>query len=161
MSHGGAVEDDGAIPTFGVEVAGRSYWLRQGAYGVIPRRGRIAVVEGPKGLYLPGGGIEAGENAEAALVREINEECGQRAQVRGYLGQACEFTYSDAERRHFKKHGFFFLAAFETTESPLAAGSAWIDVERALAGLAPGSHRWAVQRCLDYLRDEDPGQPRG
>ena len=52
--------------------------MRRGAYAVtLDPEGRIAVNRNPRGLFLPGGGIEAGETPEDALARELREECGR------------------------------------------------------------------------------------
>ncbi len=52
-----------------------------GAYGLIIRDGKIALIKKARGGYLgkldlPGGGIEHTESPEEALVLEINEEAG-------------------------------------------------------------------------------------
>jgi 8-oxo-dGTP diphosphatase len=53
---------------------------RRGAVAVVVRQGRLLVIRrsqqvvAPGKFCFPGGGIEAGETEEAALVREIGEE---------------------------------------------------------------------------------------
>ena len=55
---------------------------RQGAVAVVVRDGRLLVIRrseevvAPRKFCFPGGGIEAGETEEIALVREIWEELG-------------------------------------------------------------------------------------
>lgn len=51
---------------------------RPSARGIIIRNGRIALVYSPRENYykFPGGGIHAGEDKKAALLREVKEETG-------------------------------------------------------------------------------------
>jgi 8-oxo-dGTP pyrophosphatase MutT (NUDIX family) len=56
--------------------------MRQGAVAVVVREGRFLVIRrsadvvAPGAYCFPGGGIEAGETEELALVREFREELG-------------------------------------------------------------------------------------
>ena len=63
---------------------------RVGAYGVIVRGDRILLTHfcgpGVSSWTLPGGGLELGEDAETAAVREILEETGYRVALDGLLG---------------------------------------------------------------------------
>ena len=63
---------------------------RVGAYGVIIEGERILLVHlnalGEFNWTLPGGGLELGEDGEAAAVREIREETGLRVVLDGLLG---------------------------------------------------------------------------
>ena len=68
--------------------------------GAVRQRGAYALVHDSSGqrlllmraeggrCYLPGGRIEPGENARAALLREIVEECGWSAAIEAPLGKA-------------------------------------------------------------------------
>ena len=49
-------------PRFGLKVPGFTYMVRPSAYGVaVDGGGRVLVVHGPAGCFLPGGGLESGE----------------------------------------------------------------------------------------------------
>lgn len=52
------------------------YPVREAAYGLWLKDNRIALVDTPRGLFLPGGGIEGDESQEACIIREFKEELG-------------------------------------------------------------------------------------
>lgn len=64
--------------------------IRIAAYGVIIESGRILLAHwneaGYTGWTLPGGGLEPGEDPTDAARREILEETGHTAALRGLLG---------------------------------------------------------------------------
>lgn len=65
--------------------------MRVAAYAVIrDQDGRILLAHwnesGRSGWTMPGGGLEAGEDPEDAVRREVREETGYRSRVDGLLG---------------------------------------------------------------------------
>ncbi|MCM2316161.1 MAG: NUDIX domain-containing protein [Thermoanaerobaculia bacterium] len=136
-------------PVFGRKVRGSPYVVRPSAYALVfGPRGELAVVQTSIGCFLPGGGIEENETPEQAVEREAMEECGFRLRVGKLVGRATEIVHSARESSCFEKPSSFFSARLLGLSLATENGSEvrWLELERAAASLAHGSHRWAV--CL-------------
>jgi 8-oxo-dGTP pyrophosphatase MutT (NUDIX family) len=72
------------------------------ARGLLIREDRVLVVRqlGAANTFLPGGHIERGERAEAALAREIEEELGMRPTIKRFLGAAEHAWPEDTRANH-------------------------------------------------------------
>ncbi|MBS9717636.1 NUDIX hydrolase [Pseudohalocynthiibacter aestuariivivens] len=85
------------IRRFGKSVkAGVSYRRRPGAYAILARGTDLLVTlqhEPESELQLPGGGIDPGESAIAALHREVFEETGWKIAAPRYVGAFRRFVF--------------------------------------------------------------------
>src|SRR5262244_3764200 len=98
---------------FGTQVDGHTYHARRAVYAVIrDRKGRVAAVRYRGNLFLPGGGIEAGETPEQALVREVEEECAQHLHIVEKIGEALQYFYAASEDKYFAMHAVFYAGTF-------------------------------------------------
>jgi len=142
------MEDWSGAPVFGVRTEGDPWVVRPSAYGVVQdARGWVALVCTPQGVFLPGGGQEAGETPEDAVRREALEECGLSIRLSSWGTRAVQFIYSSQERAHFQKLSTFLGAMAEgLAASPLETDHelAWSEPETAARILSHESHRWAV-----------------
>jgi 8-oxo-dGTP diphosphatase len=145
-----------AVPEFGNRVAGQTYKVRPGAYGIITNEVKQLATIRPLtgGYFLPGGGIEAGENPEDALTREILEECGWTVRLIERVGEAVQYLFAAGEG-HLAVRATFYRAAVVNVLRPSAEGSVdqivWLDLSAAMHQLRRQSDTWAVTQVLPLL----------
>lgn len=140
--------------TFGRQLPAVDYVHRPGAYALFFNDEReLGLVRTDGGRYfLAGGGIEAGEEQEEALLREVQEETGLQAQIKQPVGIAAEYYLDNIEKIHYKKTGHFYLvdiigAAPEgKTEDDHTL--IWLPPESASPLLFHDMYRWALDQAL-------------
>ncbi len=143
---------------FGRALPDLSYRDRPAAFGVLERDGRIAVVFVTRrdGRYfdLPGGGIDAGETPEQAVVREFGEETGLRVEPVRVLGRADQFMRQE-DGSPANNRSTLFEARWIGDAPELKVEEdhdlQWLDPLEAVASLRHDSHAWAVSLWLRRL----------
>jgi 8-oxo-dGTP diphosphatase len=143
------------VREFGTLTQGLKLVLRPSAYGFLQNRsGRIAVVRSDDGTYLPGGGIDAGETPEDALVREALEECGLAVKVGPCVIRATQFVTRMAEQVCVaKRSSFFSVTIVESQPDAVHPGheTFWLGPDAAKQMLSHESQKWAIDSWLHQL----------
>ena len=128
-------------------VPGQRYRERPGAYAVILDGGDVLVTEqvAPRlEFQLPGGGIDPGEGALAALHRECFEETGWKIRPLRRLGAFQRYAYMPEHDRWARKICHVWLARpVARVGPPREAGhvAVWMPVATALDRLASDGDR--------------------
>jgi L-amino acid N-acyltransferase YncA/8-oxo-dGTP pyrophosphatase MutT (NUDIX family) len=147
-------------PVFGDRSAGLTYDWRPSAYAIIPdAHGRVAIVDTAEGVFLPGGGIDAGEWADLTAVREAREECAVSIRTTGLVGRATDLVESRRRGRAFEKPSVFLDAELlARLDVPREHDVAWVPPEDAQRRVTRDGHRWALARW--QARRAASGGPR-
>jgi 8-oxo-dGTP diphosphatase len=131
---------------FGTRIANILYVERPGVYAIIRNGGDIAVVRTEKGYFLPGGGVDSGEEFESALKREIVEEIGYHSEIGEKIGTAAQYIMAASEKRHYKKIGHFYLATLGVKISDITEHElVWLSPDESFEMLARQYQVWAVR----------------
>ena len=140
------------VPMFGVADRRARYTEREAAYAIVlDADRRAAVVHGRSGMFLPGGGIEADESAEEAVLRESLEECGRPLEIIRTIGEAIQYCHW--ETGPFRAHHRFFEARFQGPASqPGEYQLSWVHIDEACRWFRYESHVWAVRTLLARSR---------
>lgn len=140
---------------FGRPEPGVAYKDRPAAFGVCERDGRVAVVWVTRsdGAYydLPGGGIDAGETAAEAVVREFGEETGLKVEPIRVLGRADQFMRQESGAPADNRSTLFEVTAVGDDPALKIEDDhdlRWLDPLQAIATLRHDSHAWALSLWL-------------
>lgn len=137
------------VPAFGTREEGREYNERPGAYLIAMDEGRVACVQTPMGLLLPGGGIDAGETPRETAARETLEETGRAARVDSFIGRAFQ-TVIDSQQMGYNKNCHYFrgeLLPGEWAGQEADHVPVWVPIDEAVERLSLESDRWALRRA--------------
>ncbi len=139
-----------AVPQFGELQMKWPYRLRHSVYGLATdEKNQLLVVSAKDMVFLPGGGIDAGESAEEALRRETLEETGWHALVEDEVCCARQYLVSRRKSKAVNKHGRFFrMNLLQAAGPPLEKDHQpfWMDIREAAQILRHDFHRWAVEQ---------------
>lgn len=133
---------------------------------VIQREGYLLLAQriGAENTFLPGGHIEHGEPAKAALAREIKEELGHGVEIQRFLG-AVEHAYGPMHERTHELNLLFECTApslpYPDNPASLEAEFAfqWVRVdELPNSGLEPGVLR---DQVAAWMFSQAPGRFAG
>jgi 8-oxo-dGTP diphosphatase len=143
-------------PQFGVPQPGRPNRDRPAAFGLAARAGFLALVrvESPnKAPFhdLPGGAIDAGEDAAQAMVREFGEETGLVVEPGPQVCRASQyFALGDGEA--VNNRCTFLVATVMGEDGALKSEDdhslVWMAPDEALRGLRHDAQAWAVAAWL-------------
>lgn len=95
------------LNTFGKEIKG-DFRERNRAAGIVLNDQKEIILMNLTNMYfhmLPGGGVDANENMEEALYRELKEETGANVEIISELGIVVE----NLEQRKMKQITYFYL----------------------------------------------------
>jgi len=136
--------------TFGRRERGRAYRLRIAAYAVILDENlRVACFVDKARLFLPGGGLEAGEQPLGAVHREVAEECARALEVISPLDSAVQF-FQTAAGEAYELRAHFFLARFGAPlDGPAEHELRWLPALPRPPGFFHQCHGWALQQALN------------
>ena len=130
---------------------------REISYGGVVVRGADVIVIVPRGrrriLGLPKGGPMPGETPEQTAAREVREETGITAAVRGRLGQV-DYSYRrDGHRVDKTVH--FYLCDFEAGDTAdhdhEVDDARWMPLREARTQLSYPGERTMIERALSIL----------
>ena len=128
---------------------GVDYKQRVGAYAVIfNENNKIAIVKTSTGYFLPGGGIEEGENHEACLKRECIEEMGMDVEVGEMYACGNYFFYSTTLNINMESVGNFYRCRGKGVVSEVLEDDhvlVWLAKEQALKKLFLKHQRKALE----------------
>lgn len=133
---------------FGTKLPGINYVDRPGAYAFLKdANGRLGIIQTGAGLFLPGGGMDPGEDAISGLRRELYEEIGYTLVSAIPKGQAAQYHWSAFYSEYFRKIGTFFdVVATAPAQSQFQDEHEliWLDRAQAAVKLTQEFQRWAV-----------------
>lgn len=137
--------------TFGIRRDDTTYYDRPGAYLLMVKDGKLALVRTHKGYFLIGGGKLPGESLEDCLQRECREEIGCPVKIKRFLGTAEAYMYYEKFGDFHPIQSYYEGEILPQTQSPVEKDHVfeWIPLSRAAESMYLELQAWVVE---EYVR---------
>lgn len=125
------------------------YYTRKGAYLIPVVNTKIGVVKTPKGFFLLGGGLEAGETDEQCIQRECREEAGFEVEVGDLVCSAEAYTRHPKLGYFHPVQNYYKGTLLSQTQAPIEKDHelVWIEYSELRNNLFVEMQNWAVEQC--------------
>ena len=134
----------GDVTEFGTPASDPSVVDRHAVYAIVRNdTGRVMVVRGPGGWFLPGGGRKAEESVEEALVREVLEETGYEVARCAHRCRALQHFEAGGTRYRMTAE-FFAVSLGARVTARGEHETSWLDPRDSSADWYHECHEWAV-----------------
>lgn len=131
------------------------YVLRPGVYGIaFDALLRVALVKVPFGYHLPGGGIEAEEDHESCLRRELLEETGYTIDIAQMINISHQYAYSERSMNYYELVGHFYVVTLlEKSAEPIELDHVleWHTIDEAQSLLSLEYQREALKIAVEWV----------
>ena len=131
------------------------YVLRPGVYGIaFDALLRVALVKVPFGYHLPGGGIEAEEDHESCLRRELLEETGYTIDIAQMINISHQYAYSERSMNYYELVGHFYVVTLlEKSAEPIELDHVleWHTIDEAQSLLSLEYQREALKIVVEWV----------
>ncbi|WP_252230857.1 NUDIX domain-containing protein [Clostridium sp. ZBS15] len=134
--------------TFGEKLKDKEYKQRIGAYALIFKENKVAVIKLPGGYFLPGGGIEQNESNEECLRRECMEELGCTINIKKFVCIGSSYNWGRRFNGYIHSIGNFYLAdSLKKVANPIEKDHelVWLNIEEAYSKMFLAHQAWAIK----------------
>lgn len=145
---------------FGTKEEGIHYIKRPGVYGICFDGNvelKVAVIDTPRGYFLPGGGIEENEDHEACLKREFVEETGQKVELLQFVGDSDQVGFTPRTKRYLELQGSFYIARIIEEVGGKVEDDhelVWLAVDKAISNMHLEYQSYAVREALLLYKED-------
>lgn len=112
----------------------------------------VGLVKTPRGLFIPGGGIEEGEDHEFCLKREFIEETGYEVEIKAFIGIGRLAGITPKSGRRVELEGHFYLIDYTQRTGGQVEDDhefMWIPYEKAKADILLEHQRYVFNSLFD------------
>ena len=139
---------------FGDILDGQKYRDREAVYGLLyDESGQIAIINTPRGYFLPGGGIEKDESHQICIQREFLEETGCGIEVGEYIGCGILYGFAPSLETYLKMIEYFYKVSLSGEEQEKKEDDhemIWIDICEAEKSMLLEHQSWAISASKPY-----------
>lgn len=139
------------LAEFGNRIDGFKYKDREAVYGLLFMNEKVAIVETPKGCFLPVGGVEENETHEECLIREMKEEIGIEVKLNEYIGKSVLYYMSPENKICYNLYGCFYTVdeVKRVVKSEDDHELVWMDLDEAISRLKLTHQVWAIEKVVE------------